>query len=423
MNIHQDRRNFMKWVAAAGLGAAALPFASMAYAGEPPRRAIFVFYPDGMRPENWHAIGTGNSFTLPAMTAPLERVRQHCVFLSGVDMKGPGSTHEGGTLKLLTGAAGMSSDKAVSLDYHLAQAFKSQTVRPHLNLTIVPTWGVTAITYDYSGVQVLPEPNPLAAFESLFGTNAQSNFIAQRRLSVLDASLAELNALRSKLGTIEKTKLDTHAESIRELEQRLNANVGACAAWNFNPTGFTVDPKKSYWQGAEYRDPYKMGVIGDLQRDVAVHALACDLTRVVTLKWSQGVNENLIPESGSGMTCHGASHAGGEDFIKIKAWYTEHLARLIAQLASVPEGNGTLLDNTVIFVGSDLAHGGWHNHGDMPFILAGGHAAGISGGRSLKFSGTPHNKILVSIAQFMGLNINSFGNQDSNPGPLPGLIG
>ncbi|MEZ5452013.1 MAG: DUF1552 domain-containing protein [Thiothrix sp.] len=423
MNINQDRRNFMKWVAAAGLGAATLPFASMAYAGDVPRRAIFVFFPDGMRPEHWHAVGTGNSFTLPAMTAPLERVRQHCVFLSGVDMKGAGSTHEGGTLKLLTGADGMSSDKAVSLDYHLAQAFKSQTVRPHLNLTIVPTWGVTAITYDYSGVQVLPEPNPLAAFESLFGTNAQSNFIAQRRVSVLDTSLAELNALRNKLGAIEKAKLDTHTESIHELEQRLNANAGACAAWNFNPTGFTVDPNKGYWQGAEYRDPYKMGVISDLQRDIAVHALACDLTRVVTLKWSQGVNENLIPESGSSMTCHGASHSGGEDFIKIKAWYTEHLARLIAQLASVPEGNGTLLDNTVIFVGSDLAHGGWHNHGDMPFILAGGHAAGISGGRSLKFNGTPHNKILVSIAQFMGMNINSFGNQDSNPGPLPGLIG
>ncbi len=421
--ISHERRNFMKWLAAAGLSTATLPFANMAFAGEPPRRAIFVFYPDGMRPEHWHAVGTGTSFTLPAMTAPLQRVRQHCVFLSGVDMKGPGSTHEGGTLKLLTGADGLSSDKAVSLDYHLAQTFKNQTIRPHLNLIIVPTWGVSAITYDYNGVQVLPEPNPLAAFESLFGTNAQSNFVAQRRISVLDNSLAELNALRTKLGAVEKAKLDMHVESVREIEKKLTANVGACAAWNFNPTGFKVDPNKGYWQGAEYRDPYKMGVIGDLQRDIAVHALACDLTRVVTLKWSQGVNENLIPESGSSMTCHGASHAGGEEFIKIKAWYSEHLARLIEQLASVPEGNGTLLDNTIIFVGSDLANGGWHNHTDMPFIVAGGKNAGITGGRSLKFSGTPHNKILVSVAQFMGLSINSFGNQDSSPGPLPGLIG
>ncbi len=421
--ISKERRNFMKWIAAAGLGSAVLPFANMAYAGETPRRAIFVYFPDGMRPEHWHAVGTGTNFTLPAMTAPLERVRQHCVFLSGVDMKGAGSTHEGGVLKLLTGADGLSSDKAMSLDYYLSQAFKSQTVRPHLNLNIVPTWGVSAITFDGNGVQVLPEPNPLAAFESLFGTNAQDNFVAQRRINVLNNSLAEVNALRAKLGAIEKEKLDTHVASIAELEQKLNANAGACAAWNFNPTGFTVDPNKGYWQGAEYRDVNYMGVISDLQRDIAVHALACDLTRVVTLKWSQAVNENQIPESGSGMTCHGASHAGGEEFIKIKAWYTEHLARLIEQLASVPEGNGTLLDNTIIFVGSDLANGGWHNHTDMPFIIAGGHSGGISGGRSLKFSSTPHNKILVSIAQFMGLNVNSFGNQDASPSVLPGLIG
>ncbi|MGV6809656.1 MAG: DUF1552 domain-containing protein [bacterium] len=423
MSIHQERRHFMKWVAAAGLGAATLPFASMAYAGEAPRRAIFVFIPDGMRPQHWHAQGVGTDFVLPPMTAPLERVRQHCVFLSGVDMKGPGSTHAGGILKWLTGAGGMSSDKAVSLDYHLAQTLKSETVRPHLNLNIVPTWNVNAVTYDYKGVQSLPEPNPLVAFESLFGADAQNNFIAQRRVNVLNTALTSINALRNRLGSIEKAKLDTHMESIHELEQRINANAGACAAWNFNPTGFTVDPNKSYWQGIEYRDPYKMGVIGDLQRDIAVHALACDLTRVVTLKWSQGINGNIIPESGSTMTCHTASHVGGEDFIKIKAWYSEHLARLIEQLANVPEGNGTLLDNTLIFVGSDLANGIWHNHNDMPFILAGGHAAGISGERSLKFSGTPHNKVLVSIAQFMGLDINRFGNQDSNPGPLPSLIG
>lgn len=80
------------------------------------------------------------------------------------------------------------------------------------------------------------------------------------------------------------------------------------------------------------------------------------------------------------MTCHGASHAGGDEFIRIKAWYTEHLARLIEQLASVPEGSGTLLDNTIIFVGSDLANGGWHNHTRYAIHCAGGKSAGIMGG-------------------------------------------
>ncbi|WP_287600786.1 DUF1552 domain-containing protein [Thiothrix sp.] len=421
MSMINDRRHFLKWVAA-GIGAAALPFASMAYAGDAPRRAIFLHFPDGMRPEHWHAQGTGTNFILPRMTAPLERVRQHCVFLSGVDMLGSGSSHEGGVLKFLTGADGRGSDKAVSLDYYLAQAFKTQTIKPHLNLNIVPVWDSAGVTFDSNGLRVAPEPNPLVAFESLFGSNANNNFIAQRRLNAMSNSLNELNALLSKLGAVEKAKLDTHTESLRELEQKLNANVGACAAWNFNPTGFKVT-RTGFWSNPEYRDQHQMGVISSLQMDVAVHALACDLTRVVTLTWGHSVNEAIIVGSGSGQTCHQASHGGGEDFIKIKAWYTEQLAKLIEQLASVPEGNGTLLDNTVIFVGSDLSNGGWHNHTDMPFIIAGGKNGGISGGRSLHFTATPHNKVLVSIAQFMGVNINSFGNQDSNPGVLPGLVG
>lgn len=418
----QQRRDFLKWIAAAGISTTVLPYANMAYADTPPRRAIFVYFPDGMRPEHWHPQGTGTTFTLPAMTAPLERVRQQCVFLRGVDMKGSGSTHEGGVLKLLTGADGRGSDRAVSLDYYLGQAFKSQTVRPHLNLNIVPVWDSAGITYDNNGLRVAPEPNPLAAFESLFGSNASNNFIAQRRLSVMDKSLSELNALRTQLGAVERAKLDTHLESIRELEQKLNTNVGACAAWNFNPTGFQVT-RTGFWSNPEYRDASRMGIISDLQRDIAVHALSCDLTRVVTLTWGHAVNEAIITESGSGQTCHQASHGGGEDFIRIKAWYSNQLAKLIEQLASIPESNGTLLDNTIIFVGSDLANGGWHNHDDMPFIIAGGRNGGVIGGRCLPFTATPHNKVLVSVARFMGLNINSFGNQDSNPGPLPGLIG
>ncbi len=422
MTTQTERRQFLKRLTALGVGSALLPYANMACAAEPPRRAIFVYFPDGMRPEHWHPQGVGSGFTLPAMTAPLERVRQHCVFLKGVNMKGSGSTHEGGVLKLLTGADGRSSDKAVSLDYYLGQTFKTQTARPHLNLNIVPVWDSAGITFDTNGLRVAPEPNPLVAFESLFGTNANNNFIAQRRLNVMSKTLSELNTLRNQLGAVEKAKLDTHVESLRELEQKLNTNQGACTAWNFNPTGFQVT-RTGFWSNPEYRDASQMGTISGLQMDIAVHALACDLTRVVTLTWGHAVNEAIIAESGSGQTCHQASHGGGEDFIKIKAWYTHQLAKLIEQLASIPEGTGTLLDNTLIFVGSDLANGGWHNHDDMPFIIAGGRNGGITGGRALQFNATPHNKVLVSIAQFMGLNLNNFGTQDSNPGPLPGLIG
>lgn len=423
MKTSQQRRHFLKLFGAAGLSAATLPLTRIAMAEDNhPRRAIFVFMPDGMVPDKWHAQGTGTSFTLPEMTQPLERVRQHCVFLNGIDMFGPGSTHEGGCAKLLTGGPGRSSDGLVSLDYYLGQQFKNAVIQPHLNLNVVPIYHDKHISFDLNGVPVAAEKNPLAAFESLFGFDAGDNYVNQRRLSVLDNALAELNAIRAQLGHVEKTKLDMHLDSLRELEQKLASDdVGACPAWNFNPTGFEVT-RTGLWDNPEYLDAQRMELIGDLHRDVAVHALACDLTRVVTLKWNNSVNNNTMYVANTSKSCHQASHEGGADFVRIKAWYTEQLAKLIEQLAGIPEGSGSLLDNTLIFVGSDLANGSWHNHYDMPFILAGGSAGGIQGGRSLAYNNIPHNRVLVSIAQFMGINIDRFGTEDSSPGPLSGLI-
>lgn len=421
MSYSIKRRDFLKLAGATGLG---LSFARLALgAGSSPRRVIFVYTPDGAIPAQWHAQGTGTDFTLPAMTQPLERVRQHCIFLSGLNMVGPGGTHEGGVIKLLTGTGGQNSTLGVSLDYYLGQVFKTQTIRPHLNLNIVPIYTDKHITYDNNGVPVVPEMNPLAAFDSLFGASAGDNARAQRRIGALDHSLSELNALRTRLGTTEKVKLDTHLDALRELEQKLqSAAAGSCPAWNFNPTGFQVT-RTALWQNPEFMDASRMGTIADLHTDVAVHALACDLTRVVTLKWNNSVHDNVIKEAGSPMTCHGASHEAGQDFVTVKAWYMERFARLIEQLQATPDGGGTLLDNTLVFHGSCLANGSWHNHDDMPFILAGGAAGGMATGRSLKFIGVPHNKLLVSIARFMGVNINSFGDQDSSPGPLSGLSG
>jgi hypothetical protein len=421
MTNSNQRRRFLKVVAAAGLTSATLPFARLALAqSSSPRRVIFIYTPDGCNYDDWHAQGTGTDFTLPAMTAPLERVREHCIFLSGVNMVGPGGSHEGGVMKLLTGTGGQGA--GISLDYFLAQQFKAQSARPHLNLNIVPIYTDKHITYDGNGIGVIPELNPLAAFDSLFGAGiGNGGSSLDMRRSVLDHTRAELNALRSQLGSDEKDKLDTHLESLAELEQKLfGSGGGGCGAWNFNPTGFKVT-RTELWQNPEFMDASRMGLIADLHTDVAVHALACDLTRVVTLKWNNSVNENVMSEAGTNKTGHGASHEAGAEFVKVKAWYMDRFARLIETLRATPEGGGSMLDNTLVFHGSCLAHGSWHNHDNMPFVLAGGTAGGMATGRSLRYDGVPHNKLLVSIARFMGVDISSFGDQDPAPGPLPGL--
>jgi hypothetical protein len=420
---NKQRRRFLQLMGLGALSATTLPLMRPIFAAAtPPKRVIFMFIPDGVQADDWHAQGTGTNFTLPAMTQPLNSVKQHCLFLSGIDMLGSGGTHEGGVLKFLTGTSGQYHDRNVSLDYYLGQRVKNVTIQPHLNLNIIPKYHDKHITFDFNKTPLIPESNPLVAFNSLFGdkTNGQALKNA-RRISVLDNVLSEVNSLRTKLGQTERQKLDTHLDSITELEKRLSADTGGCPAWDFNPTGFTVT-RTGLWDNPEYLDNTRMTLISDLHMDVAVHALSCDLTRVVTLKWNNSVNDLNIPESGSNMTCHGASHAGGTEFIKIKAWYMSRLAHLINQLENTPDGDGNLLDSTLIFVGSDLANGSWHNHTNMPFILAGGSAGGINTGRSLVYQNTPHNKILVSIAQYMGASINQFGTEDSNPGPLSGLL-
>ncbi|MEE9302618.1 MAG: DUF1552 domain-containing protein [Thiotrichaceae bacterium] len=414
------RRNFLKLLSSAGIASATFPLMRTATAETSQKRVIFIAIPDGMRPDDWHAQGTETDFTLPGMTQPLDRVKEDCIFLSGLDMKGSGSTHEGGVIKLLTGTEGNNSNIDVSLDYYLGDYFKNQTIKPHLNLNIVPIYHNKHMTFDFNGTAVSPEKNPLVAFESLFGGSSTESVQQQRRLSVLDNVTQEVNALMGNLGNDEKQKLETHLESIRELETRLQANTSSCPSWDFNPTNFSVT-RTSLWDNPEYLDATQMELIGDLHTDVAIHALACDLTRVVTLKWNNSVNENVMP--GSTMTGHGASHAGGQAFIDIKAWYVERFAQLIEKLKNYPDGDGTLLDNTLIFMGSELAHGNWHNHEDMPFILAGGSAGGMVTGRSLQFDSVPHNKLLVSIAQFMDVDISSFGTQDPSPSTLPGLLG
>jgi hypothetical protein len=424
-NNIEERRRFLKVVGATGLTAASLSFARLAMAqSSTPRRVIFVYTPDGCNPADWHPAGTGTSFTLPGMTAPLQAVREHCVFLKGVNMVGPGGTHQGGVAKLFTGTGG-NRPTGVSLNYYLGRAFKSQTVCPHLNLNIVPPAWTDTVTFNANGVEDYPEPNPLAAFNSLFGSGGNSGTSTQdtRGLGVLDHTRTELAALREQLGADERIKLDAHLESLSVLENKLVSSSGACGPWNFNPTGFKVT-RTGFWENPEYRDVAQMGRIADLHADVAVHALACDLTRVVTLQWSHSNNAGFMPEAGvPNKTGHDASHEHGADFIKIKAWYMTYLAKLINQLKATPDGNGTLLDNTLIFHGSCLGSGSMHDHDNMPFIIAGGKAGGITGGRALQFDNVPHNKILVSIAQFMGQGINTFGDQDPSGGPLPGLVG
>jgi hypothetical protein len=156
--------------------------------------------------------------------------------------------------------------------------------------------------------------------------------------------------------------------------------------------------------------------------DIAVAALSCDVTRVMSIQWSYAFSHVRHSWIGLG-DHHNYSHDGQDrrsELTKIDQWYATQLLDLLQKLDSVPEGNGTLLDNTLVVCGRELGSTA-HRMERAPFILAGGSALGLANGRWLDFDGQEHVKLLVSIARLMGMDINTFGNREVDSGPLTGI--
>ena len=203
---------------------------------------------------------------------------------------------------------------------------------PFVNLCIVPQW-YTSVSFDDNGGGLVGEANPLAAYKSLFGNGQVNTGSTQdtRGLAMVDSTRREIEALRNLLGADEKAKLDTHLQSLRELEHKINASgsIGSCGGWNFNPKGFKVT-QDYFFANPEYKDSMQMDTIADLHTDIAVHALACGVTRVATISGIRSVNAVVMYPAGVNASRHASAHDADPNYIKIKAWYMKKFAELIA---------------------------------------------------------------------------------------------
>jgi ribosomal protein L30/L7E len=164
--------------------------------------------------------------------------------------------------------------------------------------------------------------------------------------------------------------------------------------------------------------------------DLIVGAFTCDITRVASLIATPSRSDVVMSWLGLNMAHHEMSHqsdaAGAPGLIKVNTWYAQQIADFITALKAVPEGNGTLFDNTVILWCNELGIGNIHSHTRVPFLLAGSCGGYLKTGRYLSFpQGTPHNNLLASIALAMGVGLtnNTFGDPAFCTGPLPGLTG
>ena len=407
-----------------------------------PKRFIVFFTGLGTVKHAWAPSGTESDFQLSEILSPLAPHKDKLLVLEGLDMEsayhGPGDPHQQGIGHALTGTELQEGDLfpyacnpnakvgwggGISLDQLLADQLGQTTRFPSLEFGVqVQNANVSSrISYRGPGQPVPPEDDPRAAFERIFtdlATDPES--LARRRAHrrrVLDLVMDDYGDLRGKLGGGDREKLENHLEAIAEIERRLDAPGvigGACAV----PTlGEPVEPFVN--------DNYP--ALGRLQMDLMVMAMACDLTRVASIQWASTQAGKVFTWLGSNETHHQLSHSSPSDaareehLISIGQWHSEQLAYLMGKLAAVPEGTGTMLDNTLILWCTDIAVGQTHARRDMPYVLAGGAGGALETGRYLRYQGNFHNDLLVAIANAMDVGITTFGNPAYCTGKLPGL--
>ena len=429
--MRTHRRSFVR-----GLGAAAvaLPFMRLLERGAKaqamfPKRIVFFATPNGTVMDSYWP----SSCAFGPILEPLAMYKDKMVVMRGLDMKSAYKTpvpkdHLPDFSNLLTGIQpagqdyGQMSMSGLSLDQAIANAIGDQTRERVLNLGVATYESSYPLLAKGPGAMFLPESSPYKAYGRLFQdvTSMPSDIdrLRAERRSVLDLVGQEVTALRCALGSDDRPRLDQHLETVRELERGLAFTAGA--ECNAPMLGAELDVKANA----------NFPVVGQKQMDVIVAALACDLTRVATLQWSNGASQTHHTWVGVDFTHHGVSH-GSEGvtadentrrgwLVKIETWYATQFKYLLDKLSAIPEGDGTMLDNTVCVWIHEQSNGGSHQRTDMPFVLAGSCGGFFGTGRCLDLKGRPHNDLLVSLAHAMDVQLDKFGDQNFT-GPIEEL--
>ncbi len=430
------RRRFLQGAAAAGALSPFVPLLqSEAAGGEFPCRLILLFSPNGTLHERWNPSGSGTDFTLSEILEPLEPHRDALNIVEGLQMtrQGPGGAHRRGIGHLWTGSPLLEGNEfpsdngntgwgsGTSVDQFLAQTLRPGTIYPSLEFGVqTNSHSVNSrMIYAGSAQPVAPEDSPQAMFERLFADFEVDTVTLERlraeRHSVIDSVKSDLDRIKTRAGAEDRQRMELHLQGIREIEERLDAEIPACML-----------PDGTYTGG--HNDNAAFPAVSRAMIDQMVTALACDLTRFASLQWSRSVSQTRFEWIGINEGHHSISHYGNSDqsmvtnITAINRWYAGEMAYLIERLASVPEGDGTMLDNTLVVWGNELSRGNSHGNNPMPFVLAGGAGGQIETGRVLRFDGTRHNRLLVSLCHLMGAtDVETYGSTDNGSGGLAGL--
>jgi hypothetical protein len=415
------------------------------------KRFLSVYTPGGTVLEKFWPSPTDP--TSSSILAPLAPVKDKLLVMKGLNMDcAKGEQHQAGIIGFLTGSKQEGSPKNfssfASIDQVIATRLQADmtTRKPRGSLQMAVRWAtgkshgllhpINAANFEDSKelTPIPPRLDPQEIFTDLFGTLAPGSGADERvarRKSVLDFVDKRYAALSAKLGAADKAKLENHLTKIRDIERALDSGIvgsGICMAppkvdtTGYNPTtGLNADDNGKV---EDEKSDEMIPVVGKWMMDMMVMAFACDVTSVGSFQWTDTEAKHTFPWLNLGDHHHFYQHDGGFQPVqceKIAIWYSEMHAHLLSAMNAVEVAPGkTMLDESVVFFGSELSHPPDHTKKNMPFILAGG-GGGLKGGRMIDFGGKPHNNALVSILNLFGDARTTYGHPEFCTGALSGL--
>jgi Protein of unknown function (DUF1552) len=388
----------------------------------------------GVEHNMWSPAQTGHEFDLtPTSLLPLEPHKEYLTIVSNTDMHPAeayeppeiGGDHFRSSSVFLTQShpkQTQSSDVFVgtSFDQLYAQKFGQDTPIPSLQLAIESAEGSGGCDYNYSCVyldtiswETPKKPltmvrDPRMVFDELFGIGTSAEQRARRRKadrSILDWVSAEMASMKSTLGPADRARFDDYTESIREIERRITRieqqnSSGAVRELPLAPIGVPDN----------WTEHVK------LMADLQVVALASNITRVSAFKMSRDVSGRTFPESGVIAGFHSASHHGENEarlvqYSEINKYHVSVLAYLIEKLKNTNDGDGSLLDHSLVLYGSPMGDSNLHNHKRVPMILL-GHANGqLKGNNHVRAEdGTPAANMYLTLLHKLGIDSETFGD-------------
>jgi hypothetical protein len=385
-------------------------------AAAPALRLGFVYFPHGALRDEWEPTESGRDFEFPFILKPLEPLREHVTVVSGLRNKGGESSSPHGIIEetwlncVNPRERNVETGVGVTVDQIAARHLGRGTPLPSLELCGEPGGMISFRTPE----QPLPmEGNPRKVFYTMFGqgdTQRERQAILDSTNSLLDYVRESTESLNRKLDAADRARVSNYLDSVREIEirvQRLEASAASMGELPDAPLG----------------PPEDFGELLDVQFEMIALAWQTNRTNVASMKMVEEASMRTYPNLGVSEAFHPTSHWGGfpdriANLRLIQNYHTEVFAKFARRLRDTPDGEGSILDHSIVLFGSNMSNSDAHNNDPLPQVLV-GRGGGIRGGQHLHYpQDTPHSNILVTMLERAAVPAADFESFADSTGPL-----